>query len=465
MDELAVETLRNRIDGEVITPLDAGFEDARRSWNADIDRRPAAVIRCATAEDVVAAIGYGLDRDLEIAVRGGGHSFAGHSMCEGGLVIDLGRMSRVRVDPQGRRARVQGGALLRDLDAATQQHGLAVPSGVIGHTGVGGLTLGGGMGWLSRRGGLTIDHLVDAEVVTADGRIRHASATEEPDLFWALRGGGGNFGVVTEFEFDLIEVAPMVQFGLFFWGSEQGRVALAAVRDVIRELPPSLNGIQLAVTTAPAAPFVPTEFQGLTGTGLMLVGFDDDDAHREVTERLRRAVPPLFDFVTPMPYVALQQLLDEGNAWGFYAYDKGGYIAEITDDVIEVLATFGPRKRSPMSAALIYPLDGAYSDVAEEATAFSGGRSPRYLTTMVAMTPTPELLPAERAWVREMYDALEPHLLDDGTYVNVQPDNDEVHLSRSYGSKYLRLQQIKGRYDPDNVFHGNANIRPLVTTP
>jgi hypothetical protein len=176
-------------------------------------------------------------------------------------------------------------------------------------------------------------------------------------------------------------------------------------------------------------------------------------------------VPPLFDFVTPMPSVALQQLLDEGNAWGFYAYDKGGYIAEITDDVIEVLATFGPRKRSPMSAALIYPLDGAYSDVAEEATAFSGGRSPRYLTTMVAMTPTPELLPAERAWVREMYDALEPHLLDDGTYVNVQPDNDEVHLSRSYGSKYLRLQQIKGRYDPDNVFHGNANIRPLVTTP
>ena len=377
MHELAVEKLRSSIDGEVITAIDPGFEQARRSWNADIDRRPAAVVTCATVRDVVAAIGHGRDLDLEIAVRGGGHSFAGHSMCEGGLVVDLGRMNGVRVDPQRRRARAQGGALLRDLDAATQQHGLAVPSGVVGHTGVGGLTLGGGMGWLSRRGGLTIDHLVGAEVVTADGQLRHASADEEPDLFWALRGGGGNFGVVTEFEFDLIDVAPMVQFGLFFWRPEQGRDALSALRDVVRELPLSLNGIQLAVSTAPAAPFVPTEFQGLTGTGLMLVGFDDDDAHREVTERIRRTVPPLFDFVTPMPYVALQQLLDEGNEWGFYAYDKGGYIAEISDDVIEVLTTIAPRRRSPMSAALIYPLDGAYSEVPEEATAFSGADDPR----------------------------------------------------------------------------------------
>jgi FAD/FMN-containing dehydrogenase len=464
MHELAVETLRTRIDGTVVTALDAEFEQARRSWNADIDRRPAAVVRCATAHDVVAAIEYGRGHDLEIAVRGGGHSFAGHSMCEGGVVVDVRRMNDVRVDPQHRRARVQGGALLRELDAATQQHGLAVPSGVIGHTGVGGLTLGGGMGWLSRRGGLTIDHLVSAEVVTADGQIRHASATEEPDLFWALRGGGGNFGVVTEFEFDLIDVAPMVQFGMFFWGPEQGRDSLAAMREVVRELPLSLNGIQLAVSTAPAAPFVPTEFQGLTGTGLMLVGFDDDDAHRSVIERLRRTVPPLFDFVTPMPYVALQQLLDEGNEWGFYAHDKGGYIDEITDDVIEVLTTIGPRKESPLSAALIYPLDGAYSDVPEEATAFSGGRSPRSFVTLVAMTATSEQLPTERAWVREMFDALEPHLLDDGTYVNVLPENDEVHLSRSYGSKYPRLQEIKSRYDPDNVFHGNANIRPLITT-
>ena len=465
MAELAVENLRSSIDGEVITALDVGFEEARRSWNADIDRRPAAVIRCASAQDVVAAIGHGRDHDMEIAVRGGGHSFPGHSMCEGGVVVDLGRMNGVRVDPLTRRARVQGGALLRDLDAATQLHGLAVPAGIVGHTGVGGLTLGGGMGWLTRRGGLTIDHLVGAEVVTADGQIRHASATQAPDLFWALRGGGGNFGVVTEFEFDLIEVAPMVQFGLFFWGAEQGRDAHAAIRDLVRDLPLSLNAIQLAAYTAPPAPFVPAEFQGLTGTGLVLVGFDDPDAHQEVTEQLRRSVPPLFDVVTPMPFVALQQLLDEANGWGFYAYDKGGYFAEVSDDVIEVLTTVGPRKGSPMSLASIYPLDGAYSDVADESTAFSGGRSPRCFMTMIAMTPTPDLLPAERAWVRDMFDALEPFMLDDGAYVNVLPDTDEVHLSRSYGSKYPRLQEIKGRYDPDNVFHGNANIRPLVTTP
>ena len=202
MDKLAVENLRSRIDGEVITALDAGFEEARRSWNADIDRRPAAVIRCATAQDVVAAIGYGRDMIWRSPSAAEGTASRGTRCARAALVIDLGRMNGVRIDPQSRRARVQGGALLRDLDAATQQHGLAVPAGVVGHTGVGGLTLGGGMGWLSRRGGLTIDHLVGAEVVTADGRIRHASATEEPDLFWALRGGGGNFGVVTEFEFD-----------------------------------------------------------------------------------------------------------------------------------------------------------------------------------------------------------------------------------------------------------------------
>ncbi|HEY5980452.1 MAG TPA: FAD-binding oxidoreductase [Microlunatus sp.] len=465
MHELAVEKLRSRIDGAVITAIDDGFDRARRSWNADIDRRPAAVVQCATGQDVVAAIGHGRDHDLEIAVRGGGHSFPGHSSCDGGLVIDLGRLNGVRVDPLTRRARVQGGALLRDLDAATQEHGLAVPAGIVGHTGVGGLTLGGGMGWLTRRGGLTIDHLVGAEVVTADGRVRHASAIEEPDLFWALRGGGGNFGVVTEFEFDLIEVAPMVQFGLFFWGAEQGRDAHAAMRDLVRDLPLSLNAIRLAAYTAPPAPFVPAGFQGLTGTGLVLVGFDDPDAHQEVCERLRTTTPPLFDVVTPMPYVALQQLLDEANGWGFYAYDKGGYFAEISDNVIEVLTTVGPRKGSPMSLASIYPLDGAYSEVPDEATAFSGGRSPRCFMTMIAMTPSQQQLPAERAWVRDLFDALEPHMLDDGAYVNVLPDNDEQHLSRSYGAKYPRLQEIKSRYDPDNVFHGNVNIRPLATTP
>ena len=464
MHELAVEELRDRIDGSVITAIDAEFDQARRSWNADIDRRPGAVVRCATAQDVVAAIGYGRDHDLEIAVRGGGHSFPGHSVCDGGVVIDLGRMNRVQGRSRNRRARVLGGALLRDLDAATQQHGLAVPAGIVGHTGVGGLTLGGGMGWLSRRGGLTIDHLVGAEVVTADGQVRYVSASDEPDLFWALRGGGGNFGVVTEFEFDLIDVDPMVQFGLFFWGAGQGRDAHIAMRDLVRDLPLSLNAIRLAAFTAPPAPFVPTEFQGLTGTGLMLVGFDDLDAHREVTERLRRTVPPLFDVVTPMPYVALQQLLDEANGWGFYAYDKGGYFAEIDDEVIEVLTTIGPRKGSPMSLASIYPLDGAYSEVADETTAFSGGRSPRSFMTMIAMTSTSESLPAERAWVRELFEALEPRMLGDGAYVNVLSDTDEVHLSRSYGSKYPRLQEIKGRYDPDNVFHGNANIRPRVAT-
>ena len=465
MHELAVETLRQQIDGSVITSVDGGFEEARRLWNADIDRRPAAVVQCATTADVVAAIRHGRARDLEIAVRGGGHSFPGHSMCEGGLAVDLQRMNRVLVDRQARRARVQGGALLRDLDAATQEHGLAVPAGIVGHTGVGGLTLGGGMGWLSRLGGLTIDHLVGAEVVTADGEVLHAGPSEHPDLFWALRGGGGNFGVVTEFEFDLLEVAPMVEFGLFFWAADRSREAHALIRDVIRDLPLSVNAIQVAAFTAPEAPFVPAEFQHLTGTALMLTAFDDADAHQEVTERLRRSEAPLFDFVTTMPYVALQQLLDEANRWGFYGYDKGAYCSDIDDDMIEVLATLGPRKGSPLSLAPIYRLDGAYSEVPDDATAFSGGRSPRYFVGLIALCPTPELLPAERAWVLDLFDGLRPSMLGDGTYVNVLCEADEVRLSTSYGAKYQRLQAIKARYDPDNVFHGNANIKPLVATP
>ena len=463
MGSPVAETLQRGIGGSVITPLDQGYDEARKLWNADIDKRPAAIVQCTSTEDVAAAIGHARENQLEIAIRCGGHSFPGHSMSEGGLVIDLRRMNRVDVDPQARRVRVQGGALLRDLDGATQQHGLAVPSGIIGHTGVGGLTLGGGMGWLSRRGGLTIDRLVGADVATADGQLLQASESEHPDLFWALRGGGGNFGVVTSFEFEPIDLAPMVQFGLFFWGAEQGADAHALLRETVRDLPRSVNAIQLAAFTAPPAPFVPAEYQLRTGTAMLLVAFDEAaDEHQEITERLRRAVPPLFDFITPLPYVALQQLLDEANKPGSFAYDKGGYFADIDDGMIEALTTLGPRKGSPMSMAAFYRLDGAYCEVAEDATAFSGRRSPCYFSTMLAMTPTPDLLPAERTWVRELFDALEPHMLGDGTYVNVLCEADDARLRRSYGPKYERLQMIKSRYDPDNVFHGNANIRPFA---
>lgn len=456
-----IEDLRAAMAGQVITPADEGYDDARRLWNAAIDRRPAVIAECTTAADVAAAIGYARSHGLEIAVRGGAHSIPGLSSTDGGLVIDLHRMNAVAVDPEAKRARVQGGCLNRDVDAATQAHGLAVTTGLVGHTGVAGLTLGGGMGWLSRMGGLSIDNRVSAEVVVADGRVLRAADDENADLFWAIRGGGGNFGVVTEFEFRLFEAGPMVQFGLFFWDQDQGRDALRLIRDVIAELPRTMNGLPAVALTAPPAPFVPVEHQGKPGYALLLVGFGPDAEHQQVTDRIRAALPPLFDVVTPMPYTAVQQLLDEANAWGFHCYDKSGYVPDLTDEVIDVLVERAAHKTSPLSVLLFYRLDGAFSEAGEDDTAFGGGRSPRYAGFFIGLTPTPEMLPAEREWIRSVWQALRPHMIGGGTYVNAvdgQDAQDTTRVQELYGEKYARLARVKAVYDPDNLFHRNVNI-------
>jgi hypothetical protein len=454
-----VQALRAALEGPVIASGDFGYDDVRKVWNADIDRHPLAIARCASATDVATAVRFAQAEGLEIAVRGGAHSVPGHSACDDGLVIDLSRLNRVSVDPQNRRARVQGGALLRDLDAATQAYGLAVPTGMVGHTGVGGLTLGGGMGWLSRQAGLSIDNLLSLQVVIADGRILRAAEDENPDLFWAVRGGGGNFGVVTEFEFRLHEVGPTVQFGLFFWNQDQGVEALRLMRDVIADLPRSMNAIPAAALTAPPAPFVPVEHHHKPGYALLLAGFGDPTEHQQIVDRIRADLPPLFDYVTPMPYVALQQMLDDANAWGFYCYDKGAYLEDLTDEVIDVIAEHAPRKQSPLSVLLFYRLDQAYVEVGDDDTAFAGGRTPRYMGFFIGLCPTPEMLGAERQWVRSLWDALRPHSMGLGTYVNALEAQDELAVHASYGPKYDRLGAIKAKYDPANVFHRNANIQ------
>jgi FAD/FMN-containing dehydrogenase len=453
-----VEALRAAMDGPVITPEDPGYDEARKVWNAAIDRRPAVIAQATSADDVAAAIGVARTEGLEIVVRGGAHSVPGLSTSDGALVIDLRRLNAVVVDPVARRVRVQGGALMGDVDAATAPHGLALPMGLVSHTGVGGLTLGGGMGWLTRLGGLTIDNLESAQVVLADGRIVRAAQDDNPDLFWALRGGGGNFGVVTEFEFRLIEAGPMVQFGLFFWGEEQGREALRLLRDVGADLPRSVTAIIAAAMTAPPAPFVPPEHQGRPGYALLLTGFGDPAEHQQATDRIRAALPPLFDVVAPMPFVALQQLIDEANAWGLYTYDKGGYFDRLSDEVIDVLVDQAPRKTSPLSILLFYPLDGAYSEVGEDDTAFGGGRSPRYAGFFLGITPGPEQLPAERAWIRSLWEALRPHMIGSGGYVNAMEPDERERIEASYGAKYGRLAAVKATYDPGNVFHRNINI-------
>jgi FAD/FMN-containing dehydrogenase len=453
--------LRVAMDGLVITPADPGFDDRRRVWNAQIDRRPAVIARCTSTPDVVAAVAFARERGLDVAVRGGAHGTSGAAVCDDGIVIDLGLMNAVRVDPRARRARVGGGALLADLDAATQAHGLAVPAGLVSHTGVGGLTLGGGMGWLTRKFGLSIDNLISADVVTADGRVLPASPDEHPDLFWAIRGGGGNFGVVTSFEFELHQVGPTVRFALFFWGLDQGTQVLRLARDVIGALPADINAV-LAAVNAPPAGFVPARYRLAPGYALLVAGFGEEEEHARLVTQIRDTLPPLFDLVTEMPYVGLQKLLDESNAWGLHSYDKGAYIEDLSEPVIQTVTEHVPRKNSPMSAILFYRLDGAYSQVSDDATAFGGGRSPRYAAFIIGLAPDAGLHAADGLWVRDFWKALSRHSINGGDgYVNATADHPAEAVRGSYGTaKYERLATIKAEYDPGNLFHLNANIPP-----
>ncbi|MGQ0575924.1 MAG: FAD-binding oxidoreductase [Pseudonocardia sp.] len=456
-----LDALRTAMAGAVLAPGDDGYDDARKVWNADVDKRPLLIAGCASTSDVAAAVSFARERGLEIAIRSGAHSTTGACVTDGGVMIDLRALNTVSVDPEARRVRVGGGALLGDVDAATTAHGLAAPFGVVSHTGVGGLTLGGGLGWLTRKFGASIDNLVSAEVVLADGRVVRASADSEPDLFWALRGGGGNFGVVTEFEFRLHPMNPMVDLGFFFWELDQGPAVLRLLRELVADLAPDLNVI-FGGLNAPPAPFVPEAYHLVPGYGLMVVGFDGTPAHAPLLEQIRAAVPPAVEMVTPIPYVALQQMQDEGTAWGFHNYIKGTFVEELSDDVIDVIAERIPRKASPLSMVLFYLLDGAYSQVGEDDTAFGGGRSPRYAVFLVGTAPNAELMAADRAWVRELWDALRPLAIGSGEgYVNDLVDiRDEARVRATYGAKYDRLARIKAQYDPGNVFHLNANIKP-----
>ena len=455
-----IEALRAAVGGDVRCPGDAEYDESRRVWNAQIDRRPAVVVMCTSPADVAAAIAYARQEGLEISVRGGAHNTSGSAVGDDGLMINLSRKNSVSVDPEARRVRVGGGALLSDLDVATQEHGLATPGGHVSHTGVGGLTLGGGMGWLTRKHGLSIDNLTGAEVVTADGAVVWASEDEHPDLFWALRGGGGNFGVVTTFEFQLHPVGPIVNFGFFFWEADRGTEALRLIRDTVAALPREFN-VLIPALNAPPAPFVPEQHQFTPGFGLLLTGFSSPEEHAEQAERIRTALPPLFEFVSPIPYTALQQMQDEGTAWGQLDYEKGTQLPDLTDEVIAVLTEYFPKRTSPLSMFMSYRLDEAYSEVAEDATAYGGGRSPRYALTLVGMARDMDAWTKDREWVRGLWDALQPYSLGVGDYINNMVEFEEGRIRASYGAeKYERLAGIKAIYDPQNVFRHNVNIPP-----
>jgi len=456
-----VDALRAAMSGKVLAPGDGDYDDARRLWNAAIDLHPAVIARCASASDVAAAVGFTVAEGLPVAVRGGAHGVSGKASVDNGMMIDLSPMNSVVVDAEARRAHVGGGALLGDLMGAAQEHGLATSVGMVGHTGVGGLTLGGGMGWLTRKHGLSIDNVVSAEVVTADSRILRASADENPDLYWAIRGAGGNFGVVTEFEFALHPAGPMIQAGLMFWSLDQGKDYFRLAREICATLPPEIN-IIVGGISAPMAPFVPPEHQGQPGYVAVIAGFGPPEQHEDVVRRFREGLTPLWEFVDVMPFMALQTMLDEDNAWGQYDYEKGGVLDELTDEVIDVFTDHFPRKQSPGSVVLMYRLDGAFCDVPDDATAFAGTREACYNFFTVAVCPNMEVLEADRAWARGIHSALKPHLVA-RTYINALGEEDDADVVATFGAeKYARLSTIKAKYDPDNVFRRNANIKPGV---
>ncbi|NMM91995.1 FAD-linked oxidoreductase [Rhodococcus sp. SRB_17] len=461
MTRIDVEVLRSSITGPVFGRDDEGYDDARSIWNGQIDHRPGVIARCRGSADVAQALRFARDNSLEVSVRGGGHSYRGASVCEDGLMIDLSALNSVNVDPNLRRARAGGGATMANLDSATQEHGLGVTGGVISDTGIGGLTLGGGMGWLTRSLGLSIDNLASAEVVLADGRVVRASEDDHPDLFWALRGGGGNFGVVTEFEYRLSEVGPEVHLGLFFWGMDDGPDALRLFREVVPALPGNAGALVAVSLSAPPAPFVPEQFHLRPGYALLVAGFGSATEHEKAIAPIRDGLEPLFEFVTPLPYVGLQSMLDESEPWGAYAYEKALDLEDFSDEVIDVLTEHAGKKLSPMSFMPIFPMQGAFTSVGEDETAFGGTRTPHYVCNMTATATDEGTLDLDREWVRDTWEALRPLSSNQGGYVNFMTDADEDRVRSSYGSgKYERLARIKAEYDPGNVFHLNANIKP-----
>lgn len=452
------DQLRTAMQGEVITPEQDAYDDARKVWNGTIDRRPAAIARCVCDEDVVAAIAFGRRHDLPIAVRGGGHSFPGYSVGDGALVIDLSGMRRVQVDAATQRAKAEGGALWSDFDAATHAHGLATPGGAISHTGIAGLTLGGGMGWLSRRHGLSTDNLVGARVVTADGRVVHASETENADLFWGLRGGGGNFGVVTEFEYKLHPIS-VVNLSLTMFAPEAGRPVLEAYGAWSPGASESTGSILLYMN-APPAPFVPEELHFAPVWALAAVSSAAaPEEAAAATRQVREAATPVFEMATPMPYPAVQSMLDHGVPHGSLVYQKAQWVPKLNAGAIDALLHAAAAKPSPLAQIHVWNLGGAVARVADEATPF-GNRATQHMIDVIGHWPEPALEAATRAWVKTTFDSLAP--FGSGAYVNFMSEDDtERSKSEAYGeSRYRRLSELKRRYDPDNVFRLNQNIKP-----
>ena len=441
--------------GDVVRPGDPGYDLHRKVWNGSFDRRPALIVRCAGVSDVIAAIKLGRESGLPVAVRSGGHSFPGLSVADDALMIDLQPMKGVRVDPEKRTARVQAGVLLGELDRETQAFGLAVPSGIVTHTGVAGLTLGGGIGWIMRKHGLSVDQLVSVDLVTADGEFVQASADENADLFWGLCGGGGNFGIVTEFEFRCVPLGTQVLAGPIFWPMERSGEVLRFYRDWVAEAPDELMTI-VVHRKAPPLPFVPEELHGKPVVMVIPCWVGDPDEGERVIRPLRQFGPPIADVCTVKPYLAHQAMFDPSFPPDRWYYFKSCDVAELTDEIIDITMERSLQIASPLTSFPIWQMGGAVARVGDDETAFNGRRA-AFTYNIGACTESAEGFEEERDWVRSFWSALEPW--HQGVYVNFLGDDEPARVLESYGpAKYERLRALKRRYDPGNFFRINQNI-------
>ena len=458
LDPSVAKDLATKVQGEILTADSPGFDKVRVVWNAMIDRKPALIARCKSADDVVACVKFATQHDLLVAVRGGGHNIAGNAVCEGGLLIDLSLMRAVKVDAAKQTAHVEGGALLGDFDQAAQAHGLATPLGINSTTGVAGLTLGGGFGWLSRKHGLTLDNLLSATVVTAAGEELTASAKENSDLFWALRGGSGNFGVVTSFEFKLHKIGTEVLSGLIVHPLADAKKVLQYYRDFVAKAPDEL-AVWFVLRKAPPLPFLPEKWHGKEILALAACYFGDLKTGEKLLQPLRAFGQPIADVIGPTPYIGWQQVLDPLLTPGMRNYWKSHEFLQIPDAMIDVIMDFASRLPDPQTELAFAQLGGAIQRVPNDATAYSH-REPNFLINVHTRWDAAANDGKCIAWARDLIKALTPFSTG-AVYVNFLTSDEEDRVKMAYGANLAKLVAVKKKYDPTNLFRMNANIRPM----
>ncbi len=452
----AVEEFASTLRGELIRRGDRTYDEHRGVWNGSINRHPALIVRCAGVADVVHAVRFARSHGLLVAVRGGGHSYPGLSVCDGGMVIDLSLMKGVRVDPEARTVRAQAGLVLGELDREAQACGLAVPAGFVSQTGLAGLTLGGGIGFFMRKFGLTIDHLLSVNLITADGEFVKATEDENADLFWGVRGGGGNFGIVTEFEFRLTPLGPQVVSGAVFWPSEEAPKVLRFYRDWIADCPDELT-TNVLQRKAPALPAVPPDLVGKPVIAVVSCYAGEVEEGERVVRPLKEFGSPLLDLCGPKPFLTHQSMFDASFPRGWWYYFRSCDVADLNDGVIDVMTEYGNQIASPITSVGLWQMGGAVARVDEDDAAFNG-RTAGHTFNIGGNTESAAGFEEEREWARSYWSALSPY--HTSVYVNFLMDEGEERIRQAYGAKYDRLKTLKRKYDPDNFFRLNQNIPP-----